>query len=1052
MKLVQVISPKTFPVLLLWLIGSTAWAEQPAPVGANHAENMAAGIKLFKEQVRSTLVHSCLHCHGGDSIESGFDLTTRESMLQGGDYEEPILDFENAEASWLYRLLNHEEEPTMPEEASKLKPDKLAAIKRWIELGAPYDKPLIDPTATRTPWTERKIAEEDRDYWAFQPLHQVAPPKLANDDWSRTPIDQFVLAKLREKKLTANPPAARRKLIRRAYFDLLGLPPTPAEVDRFVADQDPQAYEKLVDRLLASPHYGERWARHWMDVARFAESEGGEHDYNRGNAYHYRDFLIQAFNQDMPYDQFVRWQVAGDEFAPDNPLAMTATGFLVAGTFPTQLTEREFEQARYDQLDDMAGTTGMAFLGLTVSCARCHDHKFDPIPARDYYRMVSSFSRTIRSEVNVAQDPAALRMAQAKVDAEVAEHKKALATFEQQVVPKRFAQYVASLATQETSKTSWAILDLSESTTQQGTKLTPLPDGSLLASGAIPAKDAYTLVAETPQAQVTGIRLEALTHASLPKRGPGLARNGNFCLSNIHVTAEPLSGGGSPVPVKLVAPRATHQQNDNSLSALASLDSDPGNTGWAIDFGGIGKDQAAVFAFAEPVHFAGGVRLNVVLQFNHFNGQHAIGRPRLAVTSEDAKTVEIRNAQQADQPALVAETLARLAQQKRVPRTARQRAVNWFQSTLPEWQKLAAAVTAAEKARPSVAQMRVQVGSEGVAKLKHHANGRGYPHFYPKSFFLKRGDPNQKQGDATPGFLQVLMRGGKDETYWHQTPPSGSRTSYRRRAMADWLTDVEYGAGPLTARVMVNRLWSHHFGRGIVETPNDFGHQAPPPTHPELLEWLARQLVDHGWRLKSLHKLMMTSAVYMQNAAYDDERAGTDPENQFYWRRSVQRLEAEAIRDAMLSVSGQLDPMLYGPGQSSAAMKRRSVYFFLKRSRMPAALQLFDLPEPLVSQGRRPATIVAPQALRLMNSPLVQANAKALAERLVGRAPADAVREGYRLAVARAPTEQELSASTQYIESQTAAYQKQQIPDAKAVALADFCQTLFCLNEFIYLD
>jgi hypothetical protein len=601
--------------------------------------------------------------------------------------------------------------------------------------------------------------ETGRKHWAFRPLLAPAPPSV--DDrvgWCRTPVDRFILAALAGRGLTPNDAADRRTLIRRATFDLLGLAPTPEEIDDFVRDPDPQAYEKLVDRLLASPHYGERWARHWMDVARFAESHGYEQDYDRPNAYPYRDFLIRAFNDDLPYDQFVRWQVAGDELAPNDPLALTATGFLGGGAFPTQLTEAEFESARYDELDDMTSTTGLAFLGLSVGCARCHDHKFDPIPSRDYYRLAATFTTTIRSEIDLALRP-----------------------------------------------------------------------------------------------------------------------------------------GDKPT--------------------------------------------------------------------------------------------------------------------------------------------------------------RVQVTSEGFPHLKHHADERGFPHFYKETYYLQRGDPNQKRGVAQAGFLQVLERDGKDESAWHVTPPSGwTRTSFRRAALAVWLTDTEHGAGHLAARVIVNRLWQHHFGRGLVATPNDFGAQGEAPSHPELLDWLADDLVRHGWQLKRLQRLIMTSAVYRQSGRFDEARARLDRENVFLWRQAPRRLEAEAIRDAMLQAAGLLDSRMYGPGTLDPNMRRRSVYFFIKRSQLIPMMMLFDWPEHLVSIGQRSTTTIAPQALLFLNSPQGRQYAEGLARRVQGRPPDTAVQAAFRIALGRVPGEAEKRLALDFLARQESVHRGTGRGDAPQRALADLCQALLSMNEFVYVD
>ena len=729
-------------------------------VPADHAARMKAGQELFRREVRGLLVEHCLACHGGESVKADFDLSTRESLMDSG------MVGETAEDSHLLSLITHQAEPQMPFKAAKLADKQIAAIRRWLDLGAPYDRPLIEKKDSAP--KAAVITDADRKFWSFRPLANVQPPAMDAADpqaaWCRTPIDQFILASQRAAGVYPNPLADRRTLIRRAYFDLVGYPPTPEEVAAFVVDPSPDAYPKLIDRLLESPHYGERWARHWMDVARFAESHGYEQDYDRPHAYHYRDFLIQAFNAGMPYDQFVRWQLAGDELEPDNPLAMMATGFLGGGAFPTQLTEAEFESARYDELDDMVATTGVAFLGLSVGCARCHDHKFDPIPSRDYYRLAATFTTTIRSEIDLK-------------------------------VP----------------------------------------------------------------------------HAAEPQK--------------------------------------------------------------------------------------------------------------------------------------------------------------------------------------------VQVSSEGFPHMKHHADGRGYPHFYPQTFHLARGDVSQKLEPAEPGYLQVLMRDGKQPDHWHREPPQGwERTSYRRAALAAWITDPHYGAGHLAARVMVNRVWQHHFGVGIVATPNDFGFQGEPPTHPELLDWLAADFIAHGWQLKRLHKQIMTSAVYMQGNQVDAARAKLDPENRLLWHRTPRRLEAEAIRDAMLVVSGLLDDRMYGPGTLDQGMRRRSVYFFIKRSELIPMMMLLDWPEHLVSIGRRAITTTAPQALLFMNNPQARTYAEALATRAKTRRAADTdqafIEAGFALAFQRAASEAEQQAALAFLKQQSKLHAAagHAADAAERLAQVDLCQALLSMNEFVYID
>ncbi len=727
-----------------------------APVPSNHAAQMTRGRELFAAHVRAILLDRCVKCHGGEKTRGGLDLTSREALLKGGD-NGPVIVPHQARASRLYRLAAHLDKPHMPPKGDKLSEQQVAHLAAWIDLGAPYDRPLLNKAATRKAMI---VTDEDRQFWSFQPLQRPMLPKIRNEAWCRTPIDRFIVAKLEEKDLTPNAEADRRKLIRRAYFDLVGLPPAPEEVEAFVQDPSADAYDQLLDRLLSSPHFGERWARHWLDIARFAESHGYEQDYDRPNAYPYRDFVIRAFNQDLPYDTFVRWQLAGDEIEPDNPLALTATGFLAAGVHSTQITKNQVEKERYDELDDMARTVGTAMLGLTIGCARCHDHKYDPIPTKDYYRLLSTFTRTVRSDYDIVPD----------------------------------------------------------------------------------------------------------------------------------------------------------------------------------------------------------------------------------------------------------------------------------------------------KSDPKGAKIKALICSEGVPAVRTHTQGGD---FLQHTHFLHRGDPNQKGDIATPGFPQVLLRSPDDETRWQIKPPPGWRTSYQRRALAGWITDVEHGAGHLLARVIVNRLWQHHLGRGIVATPSDFGYQGERPTHPELLDWLAAELIANGWRLKPIHKLIMRSAVYRQGSRLDRERARADVDNRLYGRRVPRRLEAEIIRDSLLAVSGRLDPRMFGSGTLDPNMKRRSIYFFIKRSKLIPTMVLFDGPDSLQGVEQRTTTTIAPQALLLMNNALVRGCAEGLAQRIspsAGVKVKDALRSGYAIALGRTPSKRELSESIQFVTEQMASYQAEGKAEPRRLALTDFCQVLMELNEFVYVD
>ncbi len=733
-------------------------------VSADHPKQMAEGLAIFTRHVRPIFVRKCLKCHGGEAeIQSGFNLATREGLLKGGMNGKAVIPG-NSRSSRLYRLITHAEEPYMPQDAPKLSDAEIGQIASWIDHGAQYDDGLIAGAKPEPSWTERMVDPKLRKFWSFQPLAVIPPPAAAaRSSWPRNPIDAFIKQSLDREKLTPNAEASPRALVRRVAFDLIGLPPTAAELDAFEADPSPTAYAALVDRLLASPHYGNRWARHWLDLSRFAESHGFEHDYDRPTAYHFRDFVIRAFNEDLPYDTFVRWQLAGDEFAPHDSMALMATGFLAAGVHSTQITKNEVEKQRYDELDDMLATTGNAILGLSVGCARCHDHKFDPIPQADYYRLLSAFTTTVRTEVDLQPRPTDLK-----------------------------------------------------------------PVKALIASEGLP-------------------------------------------------------------PVRL------HTQGDD---------------------------------------------------------------------------------------------------------------------------------------------------------------------FFKETFFLKRGDVNQKQGAAPLAFLQVLMRSSDGPKHWPAEPPKGSRTSYRRTALADWLTDTQAGAGQLVARVIVNRLWQHHFGHGIVSTPNDFGTRGERPSHPELLDWLAAELIRHNWQLKPIQRLILTSAAYRESGEADRAREAIDPLNRFFWRHEKRRLEGEVVRDALLACGNRLDERMFGPGSLDEAQRRRSIYFTVKRSELVPMMQVFDAPEALTSMGDRPSTTIAPQALLLLNNANVRADAKAFAARLrptLEHSPAEAIRTGYRIALGRDPLPEELEDSVAFFAHQRELHEHDDKTiahslDAREQALLDFCQVLLCLNEFVYVD
>jgi hypothetical protein len=822
---------------------------------------LAPGLSADDELSRKAydiLKRNCFACHGAAKA-SGLDMRSSATLTSGGEHGPVIVPYDASE-SRLYQFVTHEEKPTMPP-GKKLPEAEIDTLRRWIEAGASFEgfeKAGVEkPGFEEAHIEERPFTPEERGYWAFQPPQRPTPPRPARQapaGWNDNPIDAFLLAGMNVKGVKPAQKADRRTLVRRAYLDLLGLPPTPEEVEAFVKDSASDAWERLVDRLLASPHYGERWARHWLDLVRYADSGGFEFDVDRSDAWRYRDYIVNSFNKDKPYDQFVREQLAGDEYAPDSQEAMIATGFLRLGPEGGGGGER----GRQDALDDVITTTSLTFAGLTVGCARCHDHKFDPIPQKDFYRIQAVFYST---------RPVSYPLVGPEV---VSAHKADM-------------QRVDNL--QRPLKRS--IKEIEE------------PYLKRLVEEAVSRLPEYLQVAWRTPAE---------------KRTQGQRLN----VSQIQKTL----------------------QND-SLSARITE-----------------KDI-------------------------------------LAIMGEDDRR---------------------------------------------KHKELTDQLAALDKQRPAPYATARAIGENGSKPAV--------------SYFLHRGSHETKGPTMTPGVLSVITA-----DYKFADPPANAKSSWRRRGLAEWLVSRQ---NPLTARVMVNRIWQHHFGEGIVRTPSNFGKMGERPSHPELLDWLALEFVDRGWSVKQMHRLMMTSRAYQM--ASDDIAANVaqDPENRLFWRMPRMRLEAEIIRDNILAVAGNLNRTLGGPCvypyidpklfQSSTKRTwpgkpdddpstwRRSLYVYSKRSIRYPLFETFDQPNLINSCERRNRSTIAPQALLLMNNNFVINEARIFAERLRREAGADAKSQAdraYHLALGRPPTEFERGKAVEFIRSSTG-------------GLIEFCQVLFNLNEFVY--
>jgi len=765
------------------------------------------------EPVVAVLESRCVECHHKASAKGGLDLSTRASLLRGGETG-PAIAAGDPDKSLLWLLAARKQKPFMPHKRDRIPDAELRLLADWIRAGTPYSRELKPPAALLRP-AGFAVTDADRNHWAFRPLPK---PGAAG-------VDVLLNAKLKAAGVEPAPLANREALIRRATLDLTGLPPAPAEVDAFVNDPAPDAWEKLIDRLLASPHYGERWGRHWLDLARFAETDGFEHDAVRPHSWRYRDYVIRSLNADKPYDRFIREQVAGDELWPDDPDALIATGFNLLG--PDMVDSSDQAQRRQLTLSDMTDTTSLVFLGLTLGCARCHDHKFEPLAQKDYYRLQAFFT------------PAAFR------------------------------------------------------------RETPVPTAAEKVACEQELKAYQTIPQVRELLTLEGAAREKIRAKKLSK-----------------VTEE----------ARMAVQTPPDQRN---------------------------TEQANLALETEPL-------------------------------------LEVSDKEVSD--ALTPDERSR---RKELQEEARK---------LPKPPPLPHAMTL----------------------------GPGKP---VKTYVLFRGEYTQPGDEVQPGFPLVL---------------GGASAPARRSALADWLA-----TNPLVARVMVNRVWQHHFGRGLVSTSSEFGSHGQPPSDPELLDWLAGEFVAGGWSLKRLHRVLMTSAAYRRSCGPVSPK---DPENQLFGRMNRIRLEGEAIRDSLLLVSGRLNLEMGGPGVyppiPSDVLKgsrgwtvspdpkdhlRRSIYIFSRRNLRFPFLEVFDAPDSNLSCPERGRSTTAPQSLTLLNAGEVMAAAKATAERVSQEAktPEDRVTLLYRLVLGRRPSDRELTLARDFL--------------AKS-PLTELCRALFNLNSFVYLE
>jgi hypothetical protein len=975
----------------------------------------------FEKDVRPILEKRCFECHGPTRQRGGLRLDRGDAIRKGGTTGEVIVAGKSAESLLIRHVGAVGDAKRMPPKGDPLTRDQIAILRAWIDQGA------------KIPVAANQSAAPTDNGWAFTSLKRPEIPAMPNDHekWVRNPVDAFVLQKLRANGLAPSPEADRRTLIRRLTIDLTGLAPTPDEIDAFQNDRAPLAYERLVDRLLASPRYGERWARHWLDVVHYADSHGHDEDGPRPNAWPYRDYLIRSFNDDKPYSRFIKEQVAGDVLFPNDPQAIIATGFLAAGPWDQSglsgIREDTLDRliAYYLDRDDMVTTTLSTFSGLTVGCARCHDHKFDPITQDDYYSLQAVFAgiqkaeRTFDTDSEVGKKRATLQQSLAQARAGKGKITPELLAADRQAEAHAFE------ATWQKAEKPWVVPDIVALTSKHGAVLKPLLDRSILSLGTRPDKDTYTITLATDLVGMTGLRLEVLSDETLPKQGPGRNDNGNLHLSEVRIRVREKVKPGPGTPIQLKS--AMTDFNQTGWGIDRTVDGDP-TTAWGIH-PAVGQSHRAIFEFDKPVGTDAGAELTVELDQLH-GGGHLIGRFRIAVTN----TTHPQKTDSTILPTAIAELLAVSPSW----RTDTQKA------TLAQyvWEKRLVRELAALPPPSHV--------YSGV-KLSSKDGGSTLP---PRTVhLLHSGDATKPGAIAHAGSVAAVP--GVSGRFPLADPNDEGQ---RRAALAEWFTRAD---NALTWRVIVNRAWHYHFGKGIVDTPNDFGKMGGTPSHPELLDWLAVTFRDSGGSLKSLHRLLVTSNTYRQSVRHDPVATVKDADNRLLWRMNRTRMDAETVRDSVLLLSGRLDETRYGPpvqhfrskpgvhitpeadydrfDLDAPASRRRSLYRYHFRTRPDPLLEALDCPDASQSAPARATSVGALQALALWNNKFTLRHA----EHLAGLAEKSAKQEEEQIRLVvkqlygRTPSESELAEWTHYVQKH---------------GLANFCRVLFNSSEFLFVD
>jgi hypothetical protein len=991
-------------------VGSALLRAQDRPAGRPPATAAAPAVDYVRD-IQPILEKHCYECHGRTRARARLRLHAPEFIRRGGNSGEIVTAGNSHRSLIIRRILDESDDDRMPLDADPLPAETVATLRAWIDQGA------------RMPGTTAAAAEDEvQEHWAYVKPQRPAVPAGSDDTWARNAIDRFVLARLEKEKLAPSAEASRAALLRRVSLDLIGLPPTPEELDAFLADRSADAYEKAVDRLLASPHYGERWARPWLDLARYADTNGYEKD-NRRSIWKFRDWVIDALNKDMPFDAFTVEQIAGDMLPNASVDQKIASGF-----HRNAMTNEEGgvdpEESRYETLVDRVNTTGTVWLGSTIACAQCHNHKYDPFSQKDYFRMLAFFAssdfdsrsfgdgtRFFEPTLDLAtpEQEKARKELQAKIDQLDQELKTP--TPEVREAQERWEQAIRS------AQAAWTPLTPQKVAATGGAVLKVQPDGSILASGPNPQQTSYTVTLDTTMTGITGVRLEAIPDPSLPRGGPGRDGYGHFRVTGFSAETAPIApAAGAQKPAAL---RFKTVKVDDSAAPF-----EPGDllglkpTGYARKSGSwainamrdtVRVPRHAVLQADAPFGYPGGTRLTIrVDQLEGTIGQ-GIGRFRIAVTDR------VDPLEGADFPARLRPLLQQPAADR--PKAQADEIAALFRNTTPLLKPKRDALAALRKELNDL-----QIPSTLV--MRERAT------FERPSYELRVRGSFENKGErvyaGTPGALHEMR----------ESLPAN------RLGLARWLVDEN---NPLVARVAVNRIWEQLFGRGIVETSEDFGTQGATPTHPELLDWLATEFVANKWSQKSLIRTIVLSATYRQSSVVPPALAERDPYNRLFARGPRVRLEAEMIRDVMLASSGLLSRKMHGPSvfppqpegiwnmpynsdrwttSTGEDRYRRSLYTFWRRTSPYPSFMTFDATSREFCTVRRVRTNTPLQALTLLNDPAAFEAAGALADRMI-KAGADARARaafGIKLVLSRPATDGELSRLVSLYEQERAHY------------------------------